>query len=243
MRYFAFAVILASLALAGDSGVPPRQDASSYPVHQTLKNFSLGAAIVPTDQVKKTFSGDIANKYAVVEVAFYPDAGEIDVERQDFVLRVGENTLIHPERPDEVALPWTDRKAPSLPGNTHVTTEAGVVCGAGTSTGGPYGTNPGTAESTNNGGYNNNRTRGCGTYEGVGVSNYPTGTSSNPSSTAPNAVDIKIQHRALPEGKTTQAVAGYLYFAISSKQRKNASLFLEYSKDGKSVELALPASK
>ncbi len=241
MRFFTLVLVVSALAIADDSGVPPRDSSSNYPVHQRLKSLSIGAVALTSDQVRKLFSNEIASKYAVVEVAIYPEGLEVDVGREDFVLRVGEATLIHPDRPDEVALPWTDRKPPSLPGNTHVTTETGVVCGAGTGGTGPYGGTNGTNTGANNGAYNR-PVRGCGTYEGVGVNNYPTAASPDPTATSRNTADIKIRNRALPEGKTTKPVAGYLYFLVSSKQRK-AGLSLEYSKDGVSAELALPVGK
>jgi len=247
MRCFALAVVVTVLAVADDSGVMPRDHSSDYPVHQSLKSLSIGGVVLPSDQVKKLFSGEIASKYAVVEVGIYPEGLEIDVARDDFVLRVGDSTLVHPERPDEVALPWVERKPP-LPGNTHVTMDTGVVCGTGTGTGpygtGPYPTNPGDT-STNGSNYpaNAGRTRGCGTYEGVGVSNRPTSTAPNPPGSSRDAVDIKVQNRALHDGKTSKPVAGFLYFQVSAKQRKGAALFLEYAKDGVKGELALPAVK
>lgn len=240
MRRFAIIVFLAPLVAADDYGVAPRRDSSDYPAHKTEKSFSIGATVLSREQVKKIFSGDINSKYAVVEVAVYPEGHSVEVDIWDFALQVGENALIHPDGPNEVAMPWPERKNP-LPGGTNVTSETGVVCGAGGGTypsGGPNGTN------TGNNPANYPRSRGCGTYEGVGVNNYPTAGPAPSTPSGPRAaVDAKIQNRALPRGRTDKTVAGYLYFQVSSKQRKGAALTLEYSKDDVSVDLSLPAPK
>jgi hypothetical protein len=53
-------------------------------------------------------------------------------------------------------------------------------------------------------------------------------------------VDIKIQDRALQQGTTNKPVAGYIYFPVSAKQRKNAHFVLHYLKDDVSIEIPLP---
>lgn len=75
-----------------------------------------------------------------------------------------------------------------------------------------------------------------GTYSGVAVSDHPAGPSAPP---VPPSTD-KIQRRALPEGRTRTAVAGYLYFAKYSEVAKTDTVELHFSKDGVSVSLVFP---
>ena len=50
-----------------------------------------------------------------------------------------------------------------------------------------------------------------------------------------------MRDKALPEGATSHAVAGYLYFPVYGKRKKTDALELEYTKDGAELNLALPA--
>ena len=89
------------------------------------------------------------------------------------------------------------------------------------------------------------KTTSTGTYEGVGVSNYPTPSAPPPSrsSTADaDRMEAQLEKWALPEGKTSSAVAGYLYFPVSAKRSKGA-LELQYTHDDLSANLKLPVSK
>ena len=101
----------------------------------------------------------------------------------------------------------------------HVTTETGVIVG--------NGTDPATGRRTNS----------VGTYEGVGVSNYP--TQSAPSVDPPlerdaDRMEAQLEKWALPEGKTASPIAGYVYFPVSAKKSKGA-LELHYSHDESSA--------
>jgi hypothetical protein len=57
----------------------------------------------------------------------------------------------------------------------------------------------------------------------------------------PTVIEEKLRASALPQGKTSKAVAGYLNFPRPRKNPKDNSLTLVYSKDGTSIDLALPA--
>jgi hypothetical protein len=86
------------------------------------------------------------------------------------------------------------------------------------------------------------RVNNVGTYEGVGVSNYPNQTYPSGSSTSnadADRMEAQLQKWELPEGKTSSSVAGYLYFPVSAKSSKGA-LELQYSHDNSSVSLKLP---
>ena len=83
---------LAGMALAaGGGGIRPRGSSADYPAHETAGGVTIGAAVVPPDQVRKVFATDLnGGGYLVIEVAVYPDAGrEIDLSAGDFMLRAG----------------------------------------------------------------------------------------------------------------------------------------------------------
>ena len=79
----------AMVVFAGETGIRPRPAAADYPAHQSGAGVTLGAVVVPADQVKKLFAVDL-NKlgYVVVEMAVYPDAN-IEIAARDFLLRIG----------------------------------------------------------------------------------------------------------------------------------------------------------
>ena len=222
-----FAVIgpLASLAVAGDSGLPPRPSSTDYPVNKTSKAAAIGALLAPGDQVKKFLPDEISKKYIGVEVAVYPQDGTaVDVSSLDFALKFGADDIRYPSTPHDVASLWKENQ-PSFPNHgTEVHGETGVTYSRGND---PV----------------NGRTRGWSTYEGVSVSNdHPAADAPPPPPPyVPYVVEARAKEKALPEGETSNAVAGYLYFPRSAKKYKNAVLELRYSKDGDVVTLPLRA--
>jgi hypothetical protein len=83
--------VIAGMALAAGGGIRPRGSSADYPAHETTGGVTIGAAVVPSDQVRKVFATDLnSGGYLVIEVAVYPDAGrEIDLSAGDFMLRAG----------------------------------------------------------------------------------------------------------------------------------------------------------
>lgn len=108
-----FAGAIFSLVVrAADTGVPPRAASTDYPVHDRANAAVIAAAIIPTNQISKMFSPDIAKEYIVVEVAIYPDGGvPFDVQLSDFALRVGQR-VGRADRPMDV-VPWPERRSPA----------------------------------------------------------------------------------------------------------------------------------
>jgi hypothetical protein len=217
--------LLGAFAAAGDTGVPPRPDSSEYPVHQDTKTATIAAALVRPEQVKKLFSSDFSRRYLVVEVAVYPRAGGgTDVDRFDFALKLGTGELIQPARLEEAAKVWQEKGGPLSSHRTDVTGTAGVVYG---SSSGP------------NGG-----SHGWGTYAGAGVEAGGSGQQTAPPappSSDQQALEAKIREKALPQGQTGKAVAGYLYFRAASKGLNGISISLEYLKDGALIRMPLPS--
>ncbi len=220
-------LLIAALAWGGD-GRTPRSSSSDYPVHQDAGSATIAAVRVSPEQLNKTLPADFSKRYVVLEVAIYPkDGATVDVVQMDFVLKLADGES-HPDTAEEVAGLWrphTNGPHPDpLGGKVHVTTETGVIMQSGT--------DPNTGR----------RTNGVGTYEGVGVSNYPTAGSA-PASRSSNdnadRMEAQLDKWSLPEGKTTSPVAGYLYFPVSAKRSKGA-LELEYTHDSSSANLKLP---
>jgi len=212
------------LALAADdSGVPPRPKPSDYPVHENAKADTLAAVIVPADQIRKMFSAEVAKGYLVVEVAVYPaDGHSFDVDLLDFALKVG-GQVIHAEKPRDVAIPWPEKGATIGNRGPAVSTETGVIVARGTD---PVTGRPRT---------------GVGTWEDVGVSNTPRRDDPPPAPKPDqSALEDKIRAKALPEGRTTKPVAGYLYFPQYGRSHKKDPVALNYSKDEVSIDLKFP---
>jgi hypothetical protein len=215
--------LLVSFAVAGDTGVRPRAGSADYPVSRPAKNAAIGAALVPADQVKKILPAEISREYVLVEVAVYPqDGAAVDVVALDFALKFGPDGVRYPSTPQEVASAWTE-KQPPLPGHgVHGSAEAGVTYD---------GSNDPAA----------GRVRGRSTDESVTLTNNQPPGDPPPPPYDPYAVQARTRQKALPEGQTRVAVAGYLYFPVPAKRHKGASLELKYLKDGDTVVLPLPA--
>jgi hypothetical protein len=225
MRRFSACVLAGTIfsfvVCAADTGVPPRAASSDYPVHDRADAAVIAAAIIPTNQVSKMFSPEIAKPYIVVEVAIYPEGGvPFDVESSDFALRVGQR-VGRADRPIDVA-PWPERRNPAGRPPVSVTTEAGV-----------------TYEHSDDPLYG--RRQGVGTYTGVAVEAPGRADPPPPPNPRydPRVVYGKIQRFALAEGATQVPIAGYLYFPQYTKRKKSEEIELKYAKDAVSVNLSL----
>ena len=163
----------------------------------------------------------IDRNYIVIEVAIYPkDGTTADVQYSDFALRFAGRQETFPVTPREASVPW--RENGGVKDRVQVTTETGVIVA--------------TQKDPVNG-----RQTSVGTYERVGVAvGNPGPPDQPPPGRDPSVVEEKLRARALPQGKTSMAVAGYLYFPQPLKNPKNNSSMLVYSKDGKSIDLTLP---
>ena len=229
---FLLSLCLAMRVFAGENGVPPHRSASDYAAHQDAKLggglASIGASIVPSDLVRKMFSNEIARDFVVVEVAMFPAGhsretnGSFEADRFDFGLKIGDR-ITHAEAPGAVMNPsgshGPDMGAPNS--KINVEHETGVIY------------------SRTNDPYNGKRT-GVGVYDGTSVSNAP----STPAPKGPASVDLrdleyKLHDKALPEGPTQKAVAGYLYFP-ASKKHKGDAIELQYTRADVELNLKFP---
>jgi hypothetical protein len=223
MRSILLAFVFNVLVCAGDRGLTPRARASDYQANQTTKDATLAASIVPARQIEKMFTAEIARHYIALEVAVYPQDGKtVNLGLLDFGLKIGDS-VTYAERPRDIAAPWPDKT--TVPGGpVTVLTDTGVVYSRSSD---PV----------------NGKRSGWGVYEGVGVTNDPrAATPPTPprQDRDPQIVEERINEIMLPEGRTTAAVAGFLFFPqYKTKRHKGMALELQWSKDGTSAILRL----
>jgi hypothetical protein len=116
MKLFLLACLAVAALLAGaGSGIPPLLLSTSYPVHQTVDNLTLAAALLSPAQASKVFGADIDGVgFLVFEVAAYPAEGaRIDLSPDQFTLSVPEDgTLLATSSPEAVVQAMFKGKRP-----------------------------------------------------------------------------------------------------------------------------------
>jgi hypothetical protein len=228
--------LLAGLLLADDvSGIRPRESSADYTARQKVSGVTVAAALIPPDQVKKLFATDLnAGGYLVIEVAIYPEAGnEIDVASGDFLLRVGSNPDIVRNASARAIAAALQRK--STPPEIRRKSDISVYS---------------TATIGYESGADSNGRRRSGVYGAAGVG---VGVGDDPSASAPPrpastdrdraTIEQEIADKALPEGKTTRGVAGYLYFPKPTARQKNGAYEITWYGNDKQVHLPIQAAK
>jgi hypothetical protein len=235
MRCVGLICLLAGLLFADDvSGIRPRESSADYTANKKISGVTVAAAVIPPDQVKKLFATDLNAGYIVIEVAIYPEAGnEIDVSSGDFLLRVGSNPAIVRSASARAIAAALQRKStpPEIRRKSDISVYPTATIGyeSGTDT---YG----------------RRRSGVYTAAGVGV-----GVGDDPNGTAPprpastdrdrTTMEKELADKALPEGKTTRAVAGYLYFPKPTVRQRNAAREITWYGIDRRVHLTIPAAK
>lgn len=215
--------------VAGDGGgLRPRPSPSDYPAHATLRDVTVAAGVVPSDQVRKMFATDL-NKggYIVIEVGVFPEAGrEIDLQRADFALKAGpDGAMIQPIGAQAIASILQRKNSPRDPKPSQPAIYQTATIGY------ESGTDPVTGQ------------RRSGVYGGggVAVTNGPSMPPGPPP--ASNGLDWdtmaeELEVKALPEGHTTRTVAGYLYFPKPAT-KKSVAYELTYYVDGGAIRVSL----
>ena len=200
MKRFAGVGLVATLLLAdGGGGIRPRGSATDYPAHETAGGVTVAAAVIPPEQVRKLFATDLnGGGYIVLEVAVYPEAGrELNVASGDFMLQMGPNSeTVRAASPPAIASILQKKNLPKPPRPGDITITPGATIGY------------------ESGGYDpatGRRTHGVYTGAGVGVG---VGGAGAPQVPGPASTDRdrttmqqELEDKALPEGKTTTAVA------------------------------------
>ena len=219
--------IAALPAFAQNPGITPRPAAPDYPAHATVKNLTIGAAIVPAAEVKKIFAADLDKAgYVVLEIAVYPDKDrQPDVTPADFMLRIqsGSSTM-RPAEPSVVAVatvPYDKNQGapPSLPGKVQVYTESTIGYESG-----PY-------------------HRGVYTATGVGVGIGDPPIPPPPPGPSKDQVrddlETLLSTKSLPAGQAAQPIAGYLYFPKPAARHKSGAYELAWYGPDASAKLLL----
>lgn len=226
--------------LAAAPGIRPRADANSYPEHSDQADFSIGAFLLPSEQVKKMFKLDLNHAgYIVIEIGVFPAPGkDVDLYPVDFTLSVGENAALRPISADAIAEHAAGglREPPRIHGPFDVSGRE------------PYPdpktgrTTAGTANRTEVGvGIGGPPPRPCSGYDcGPPTAPVPPISQPSPVETA-NTVSQDLWEKSLPDGKTVHPVAGYLYFPKPPRKAKKTAWELRYENaDGR---IRLPLSK
>jgi hypothetical protein len=233
MKVLGWLVCISGLLLAdGGKGVRPRPSAADYPAREAARTATVAAAMIAPGQVRKAFATDLnSGGYLVVEVAVYPQAGsELNLVRSDFLLRAGaDGETVRPETGRTIAGVLARKYSPPRP------TANDVSVYSSTSVGYETGTDPVTGR----------RVSGVYTGAGVGVGVGDPGPPSPPPGVNqdPSRIEQELEDQSLPEGKTSQAVAGYLYFPKPSGKANNATYELTYYGADGQIRLRLPLAK
>ncbi len=202
-RVILLAAIATGLVADASHGIPARNNVRLYRGTTSTDTYDLGVTLLPESTVKQQFSSEIYRGYVVVEVAFFPkDGANVNVSHGDFSLRNKESGQVaYSTIPSNIA--GVLQKAASRR-TVDVYPEASVG----------YETGRGTYD-----GVNGPRRSGVYTASGVGVGVGNPGQRPGASPQDRQVTQMELADKALPEGATTQPVAGYLYFPITSKKR------------------------
>jgi hypothetical protein len=205
----------ASVASSGPRGTVPKAAANRYPSHAEQDSVSVGAALLTSDEVRKTFVSEVNRCCVVVEVALYPPKDKPQsVSLDDFSVRaLGSETAVKPSSAKVVAA--SIQKSAESQRDITVSPSVGV-------------------------GYESSTYGGHGTYKAVGVAvaiSEP-GSHSGSSERDRDTMQTELSEKGLPEGTASAPVAGYLYFPLTKK--KNTPLQLECALNGSKVVLTLP---
>ena len=242
MKCFLLINILALAALARDpNGMRPRPSGADYPAHERTDGATVAAAVLSPEQVRNTFATDL-NKggYIVVEVALYPEPGrDIDVSFADFSLKIGsEMSMVRPVKGGDIASILHQKSDPHKvpPRATDVTLYPTATVGYES---GSDRYDPVTGQRRQSGVYG-----GGGVGVGIGGAGRPPGNPP-PASTDRDRSTMgrELEDKSLPEGKTRQAVAGYLYFPRPGGKARNAMYEITYYGASGNVKLSVPPSK
>jgi hypothetical protein len=238
--------VCAVILTASAPGIRPRADANSYPVHQQGEDYSIGAALIPPAQVKKMFAADLNRAgYVVVEIGVFPTPGrDLDLYPADFTLWAGETSAaLRPVDGDTIAEILTGIRddQPRMRDPHEINTSVGLgigrvsypdpVTGRRTS---------GTVTETSAGvGVGGPAPRSCRGYECNTTVSAPPPPQTTQIQKA-HAVGQELWEKSLPDGKTAQAVAGYLYFPKPRGKAKDVACELRYESPSGRTKLQLP---
>lgn len=238
MRCWLMMALFAAISVsAGQQGTVPKASAGNYGAHAEASGAAIGAARLSSGELIKAFSldkkfaRDVTENCVVVEVGLYPSKdGALDVALDSFALHVsGQDNAVKASAPAAAvaAIPYYVQLGESSGGGG-----GGIMSAPRPQVDSPTGVNrdPITGMPRPSVGI-----RPPGSDIGGGVGGGKSGQASLP--TERRDLASKMTEKALPQGKTTAPVSGYLYFSVETK--KGEKYHLAYTLNGKSVVLAL----
>ena len=240
MKRIFVSMLAASLLLATDHpGVRPRRAPKDYPAYESADGITIAAAVVPADKVQHQLAREMVKSgYTVLEIAVYPGPGKsVNVSCDNFSMTAGSSQdMARAETPAVVASSIDSDKhmdEPKIPGPVQVHGEEtiGVATGGRDPvTGRRY---PSTVYTESGVGV------GVGNPRGVG----PPLPDPGMGGAAPPSLYDKLNQKALPEGLTTKAVAGYVYFPKTSPRLANSTdpYHVTYQGPTGEIHLTVPA--
>ena len=203
------------------SGVDPRPSAADYPAHTGNDAVSLGAVFLGSTDQRTILGEDWSGSYLIVEVALYPEPGHpLTVTPRDFMLRAGTERVAPVDAETMVPYPRTSNP-PSIDPNSKVHVRTVDTIGVAS---GPNGRKTVYTDSQ--------------VQVAVGDTPYPT-------QPPPPPRDPKFERRhaleekELPDAKTANSIAGYLYFPKPKHLAKDAAFELDYYGDPDQLKLPL----
>ena len=214
--------MLLVFAWAAPQGTSPRSSASDYPAHVQKDGVALGARLLSSVDVRKTFVSDVNHCCVVIEVAAFPKAGQsLAVSLDNITLRVAGTEIAAKPSSSTVVSAALQKDAQR---QRDVTVAPAVTVGYQSGT--AYDPATGTA-------------RGGGVYTGagVGVGVGQRANQTGPSEKDRSVMETELREKGLPEGDATNPVAGYLYFQVPKS--KNAKYELQYKLNGNTGQMNL----
>jgi hypothetical protein len=237
MAFSPVQVIVAQTTSQSESQAPrgtaPRAAATDYAAHASAENLQIGASLLQKKDLQKIFATNVDICCVVVEVAFYPQAGDpqkdnsVKVSAADFTLRAaGSDLATRSSSAKEVAASLQLSSKEAYHAHGPVVTQTSDI-----GYGRPTGNAPSTPVDPNHSGIYQRQ----GVGVGVGVGKETSGSSAGGAGNQ-QAMETELSQKELPELDSDKPVAGYLYFFIP---KKNKGYELVYTIGEKKVVLAL----
>lgn len=236
---FAVGAVSAAALWSQAPAMHPRPNMHDYRVQAKVTGATLAASVLSPAEVRSAFTIDLAGKgYTVVEVAFYPDQGNLRISPEDFTLRLSgdKSAEMRPVAASVIARAL-GKKSPSQTPSIKPPVEVSSTSTIGYETYPTYDQNG-----------RPRQTGGVVMGSGVGIGTGIGGGHSDPDRIPDNdreTIEAELGNRGLQEDTISQPTAGYLYFRNASSRKKDAAYELQYAPNSDSgpatpVKLVIP---